>query len=243
MADLTNAQIAAAFEELADLYELDGVVQYRVIAYRNAARTVRDSSVSVAQLAREGRVTELSGIGKTLEEKLIALDQTGDIPAAQKLRARIPVGLVSVMHLPGFGAKRAKRLYDELGVDSLDALRAAAEDGRIRGLRGFGAKVEENLKRVLADHDENGPAPRILLSRALPVADQVVGALRAHPAADRVEVAGLAAAPGRLGEGHRHHRHGHRPGGAGRLAAASCRSSRRSRTPATRARASAPTRA
>ncbi len=190
MADLTNAQIAAAFEELADLYELDGVVQYRVIAYRTAARTVRDSSVSVAQLAREGRVTELPGIGKTLEEKLLALDATGDIPAAQKLRAKIPVGLVSVMHLPGFGAKRAKRLYDELGVDSLDALRAAAEDGRIRGLRGFGPKVEENLKRVLADHDENGPAPRILLSRALPVADQVVGALRAHPAAERVEAAG-----------------------------------------------------
>ena len=136
MADLTNAQIAAAFEESSDLYELDGVVQYRVIAYRNAARSVRDSSVSVAQLAREGRVTELPGIGKTLEEKLLALDETGDIPAAQKLRAKIPVGLVSVMHLPGFGAKRAKRLYDELGVDSLDALRAAAEAARSAGCAG-----------------------------------------------------------------------------------------------------------
>jgi DNA polymerase (family X) len=190
VADLTNAQIAAAFEELADLYELDGAVQYRVIAYRNAARTVRDSAVSVAQLAREGRVTELPNIGKTLEEKLVALDQTGDIPAAQKLRAKLPVGLVSVMHLPGFGPKRARRLYDELGVDSLDALRAAAEAGRIRGLRGFGAKVEENLKQVLSEQTEDGPAPRVLLSRALPVAEQIVGALRAHPAADRVEVAG-----------------------------------------------------
>src|ERR687896_1268072 len=102
MADLTNAQIAAAFDELADLYELDGAVQYRVIAYRTAAKTVRDSSVSVAQLAREGRVTDLPGIGRTLEEKLLALDQTGEIPAAVKLRARIPVGLVSVMRLSGF---------------------------------------------------------------------------------------------------------------------------------------------
>jgi DNA polymerase (family 10) len=190
VADLTNAQIAAAFEELADLYELDGAVQYRVIAYRNAARTVRDSAMSVAQLAREGRVTELPNIGRTLEDKLLALEQTGDIPAAQKLRAKIPVGLVSVMHLPGFGPKRARRLYDELGVDSLDALRAAAEAGQIRGLRGFGAKVEENLKQVLSEQTEDGPAPRILLSRALPVADQIVGALRSHPAADRVEVAG-----------------------------------------------------
>ena len=190
MADLTNAQIAAAFDELADLYELDGAVQYRVIAYRNAARTVRDSAVSVAQLARDGKVTQLPNIGRTLEEKLIALDSTGDIPAAQKLRAKIPAGLISVMHLPGFGPKRARRLYDELGIDSLDALRAAAEAGQIRGLRGFGAKVEENLKRVLSEQAEDGPAPRILLSRALPVADQIVGALRAHPASDRVEVAG-----------------------------------------------------
>jgi DNA polymerase (family 10) len=192
VADLTNAQIAAAFEELADLYELDGAVQYRVIAYRNAARTVRDSAVSVAALAREGKVTTLPNIGKTLEEKLLALDETGDIPAALKLRAKIPVGLVSVMHLPGFGPKRARRLYDELGIDSLDALRAAVEDGRLRGLRGFGIKAEENLKRVLAEHDEGDgrPAPRVVLSRALAVADEIADALRAHRAADRVEVAG-----------------------------------------------------
>jgi DNA polymerase (family 10) len=192
VADLTNAQIAAAFEELADLYELDGAVQYRVIAYRNAARTVRDSAVSVAALAREGKVTELPNIGKTLEEKLLALDETGDIPAAVKLRAKIPVGLVSVMHLPGFGPKRARRLYDEIGVDSLDALRAAVEDGRLRALRGFGIKAEESLRQALAEAEaEDGrPAPRVVLSKAIAVAEDIAGALRAHPAADRVEVAG-----------------------------------------------------
>jgi DNA polymerase (family X) len=191
MADLTNAQIAAAFDELGDLYELDGAVSYRVIAYRNAAKAVRDASVSVIGLSRQGRVTELPGVGKTLEEKLKALDETGDIPAAQKLRARIPTGLISVMQLPGFGPKRARRLYDELGVDSLESLKVAAEAGRIRGLRGFGAKVEESLIKALAEQEEGGgPAPRVLLSRALPVADQIVGALRAHPGVDRVEVAG-----------------------------------------------------
>jgi DNA polymerase (family 10) len=95
------------------------------------------------------------------------------------------------MHLPGFGPKRARRVYDELGVDSLDALRAAAERGEIRKLRGLGQKVEENLLRILAEQDaDGGPAPRILLSRALPVAEEIVAALRAHPAAERVEVAG-----------------------------------------------------
>jgi DNA polymerase (family X) len=186
----TNAHIAAAFEELADLYELDGAVQYRVIAYRTAAKAVRESSVSVMQLAREGRVTELPGIGKTLEEKLKALDETGDIPAAQRLRSQFPPGVIAMMHLPGFGAKRARRLYDELGIDSLEALRGAAERQELRGLRGFGAKAEEKLLETLAAGADGRPAPRVLLSRALPIAEQVVGALRAHPGADRVEVAG-----------------------------------------------------
>ncbi|HEX6020537.1 MAG TPA: DNA polymerase/3'-5' exonuclease PolX [Solirubrobacter sp.] len=191
MATKTNAEIAAAFEELADLYELDGAVSYRVIAYRTAAKTVRDAPVSVMAMTREGTVTSLPGIGKTLEEKLKALDETGDIPSAVKLRAKFPPGLIAVMYLPGFGPKRARLLYDELGIDSLEALRAAAEKGEIRKLRGFGAKVEENLLRTLADHEDGGgPAPRFLLSRALPVAEQIAGALRDHPAADRVEIAG-----------------------------------------------------
>jgi DNA polymerase (family 10) len=191
MATKTNAEIAAAFEELGDLYELDGAVSYRVIAYRTAAKAVRDASVSIMALTREGKVTTVPGIGKTLEEKLKALDETGDIPSAVKLRAKFPSGLISIMHLPGFGAKRAKLLYDELGVDSLEALREKAEAGEIRKIRGLGSRVEENLLRVLAEHEDGGgPAPRILLSRALPVAEQIAGALRDHPAADRVEIAG-----------------------------------------------------
>jgi DNA polymerase (family 10) len=187
----TNPEIAAAFEELADLYELDGAVSYRVIAYRTAAKAVRDASVSIMALTRDGKVTALPGIGKTLEQKLRALDETGDIPASQKLRAKFPTGLIAVMHLPGFGPKRARLLYDELGIDSLEALRDAAEAGRIRKLRGFGERVEENLRRVLAEHEDGGgPAPRILLSRALAVAEQIAGALREHPASDRVEIAG-----------------------------------------------------
>src|ERR1700754_4431804 len=163
----SNAEIAAAFDELGDLYELDGAVSYRVIAYRTAAKTVRDASVSVMGLTREGKVTSLPGIGKTLEEKLKALDETGDIPSAQKLRAKFPAGLIQVMHLPGFGPKRARLLYDELQVDSLEKLREVAEAGEVRKLRGFGAKGEENLLRTLAAHEDGGgPAARILLSRA-----------------------------------------------------------------------------
>src|SRR5205814_3078726 len=97
---MRNAEVALHFDELADLYELDGAVSYRVIAYRTAAKSVRDASVSVMGLTREGKVTSLPGIGKTLAEKLRALDETGDIPAAQKLRAKFPPGLLAATHLP-----------------------------------------------------------------------------------------------------------------------------------------------
>jgi DNA polymerase (family X) len=191
MADLTNAQIAAALDELGDLYELDGAVSYRVIAYRNAAKAVRESSVSIVALSREGRVTSVPGIGKTLEEKLRALDETGDIPALVKLRAKFPPGLIELVRLPGVGPKRVRRLFDELGIDSLDALRAALEAGTIRELRGFGLKAETQLKETLAAYEAaGGPAPRVVLSRAEAIAQEVLAALRAHPASDRVEAAG-----------------------------------------------------
>ena len=86
--DPPNATIAALFDELADLYELDGAVVHRVVAYRNAAKTVREAPRSVAALTREGKVTQLPGIGKTLEEKIVALLDTGTIPATEKLRAK-----------------------------------------------------------------------------------------------------------------------------------------------------------
>src|SRR5881392_920979 len=132
MADLTNAQIAAAFDELGDLYELDGAVSYRVIAYRNAAKSIREANASVEDMTKAGRVTELAGIGKTIAEKLQVLFDSGEIPAAQKLKAKYPPGLVEITRLPGFGPKRARKLFDELGIASLEELRSAAEGERLR---------------------------------------------------------------------------------------------------------------
>ena len=190
MAEVTNARIAAAFDELADLYELDGAVQYRVLAYRNAAKAVRESSVSVSALAREGRATEIPGIGATLQEKLRALHATGDIPAAQKLRDKYPTGLIAIMHMPGFGPKRARRMFDELGIDSVEALKAACEAGEVRKLKGFGTKVEDSLLKFLVDGMEGRTVPRILLPRGLAIGEQIAEALRSLPATERVEVAG-----------------------------------------------------
>src|SRR5437588_9968807 len=147
--DPTNAEIAAALDELGDLSDLERATLHRPAAYRNAAKAVREAPVSVAALAREGRATELPGIGGTIQDKVLALSADGAIPAAVKLRAKFPPGLIEITRLPGLGPKRARRLFDELGVDSLEALRVAAEQQRIRVLKGFGAKAEESILATL----------------------------------------------------------------------------------------------
>ncbi len=188
---MTNGEIAAALEELAVLYELDGAVKYRVLAYRTAAKAIRECPVSVADLAAAGRANEIPGVGKTLAEKIDALLATGEIPSAVKLKAKFPPTLVEVTRVPGLGAKTAGRLYDELGVASVEDLKEAAEEQRIRTLKGLGPKVEENVLAALERLGEQGePSTRLLLSTVRPIAEELAMALREHPAANRVEVAG-----------------------------------------------------
>jgi DNA polymerase (family 10) len=188
----TNTEIAAALDELGDLYELDGAIVHRVVAYRSAAKAVRDAPVSVTALARVGKATELPGIGRTIQEKVLALADQGEIPAALKLRAKFPPGLVEMTRLPGLGPKRARRLFEELGIDSLDALRAAAEEHKIRELKGFGPRAEETLLARVNAAGAGSAHERVVLDRALAIGERLVAALRAHPAADRVELAGSA---------------------------------------------------
>ena len=198
MAEPTNTEIALALDELGDLYELDGAIIHRIVAYRNAAKAIREAPVSVTALARQGRATELPGVGRTIQEKVIALADDGAIPAALKLRAKFPPGLLEITRLPGLGPKRARRLFEELSVDSVESLREAAEGQRIRALKGFGPKAEESILASLAALEaaradgENGVGGRVVLNRALAVGEQLVSALRAHPASDRVELAGSA---------------------------------------------------
>jgi DNA polymerase (family 10) len=192
MADPTNSQLAEALEELGDLYELDGAVIHRIVAYRNAAKSIREAPGSVSALARQNRATELPGVGATIQEKVLALAETGQIPALEKLRARFPAGLVAMKALPGLGAKRARRLFEELQIDSLAKLREAAEGQQIRDLKGFGPRAEEAILASLLAHEAEGPRRRVLLDKALEVSDALVAALQAHPAADRVALAGSA---------------------------------------------------
>jgi len=192
MANPSNGVIADALDELGDLYELDGAVIHRVLAYRNAAKVVRDAPTSVAALALEGRVTELAGIGATLEEKIRALIETGEIPAAVRLRERFPPGLLAITALPGLGPKRARRLFDELAIDSPQALREAAQAHRLRTLRGFGVKFEESVLAALDAGAAERASHRVVLDRALAVGDALCEALASLDPSARVVLAGSA---------------------------------------------------
>src|SRR5476649_1750712 len=158
-AELSNGKIADALEELGDLYELDGAIIHRVLAYRTAAKAVREASVSVAALAREGRAVELAGIGSTLQEKIVALLETGTIPAAERLRAKFPPGLIAITRLPGLGPKRARLLHSELGIDSPETLREAALQQRLRDVRGLGPKLEASVLAALDEMPDGHEVP------------------------------------------------------------------------------------
>jgi DNA polymerase (family X) len=185
-----NAEVADQFDLLADLLEIEGADSFRVIAYRRAATLMRETPTGIAQMALDGKAKTLSGIGKTIEEKIVQIVEKGEIDALRERKERIPAGVIEFMRLPGLGPKTARRIWEELGVTSIDELRTAAESERLRTLSGLGPKTEENVLKALAAKPA-GPA-RTLLGKALPALLAVVDELRSHPAAERVCEAGSA---------------------------------------------------
>src|SRR5436853_7696479 len=163
-----NDVVVEQLELLADLLELEGQESFRVLAYRRAAQRVRESGGSIAQLALEGKAKELQGIGKTIEEKIVQIVEQGEIEALAKRRKTIPPDVVRFMRLPGLGPKTARRIWQELGVETLDGLRQAAEEQRLRTLTGLGPKTEENVLKALAATPEPEGPTRALLGPAPP---------------------------------------------------------------------------
>jgi len=186
-----NADVAEQLELLADLLELEGEASFRVVAYRRAAQRIRETAGSVAELALAGRAKELSGIGKTIEEKIVQVVEDGEMHALTKRKNIVPAEVVLFMRLPGLGPKTAARIWHELGVTTLEELKQAAEAERIRTLSGLGAKSEERILKALAEKKQE-PSDRRLLGDGLPALLAVVSVLREHPSAVEVSEAGSA---------------------------------------------------
>ena len=122
-----NSDVAEQLELLADLLELEGAATFRVVAYRRAATRIRETAVSVAELALAGRAKELNGIGKTIEEKIVQVVEDGEMHALTKRKLIVPPEVVLFMRLPGLGPKTAARIWQELGVTTVEDLKRAAE--------------------------------------------------------------------------------------------------------------------
>jgi DNA polymerase (family 10) len=185
-----NADVADQLDLLADLSEILGEESFKIIAYRRAATRIRETPAPVAELALEGKAKELPGVGRTIEGKVVEIVQEGEIQALKRRRERVPDGVVDFLRLPGVGPKTAARIWTELGITTLDALRAAAEDQRLRELSGLGATSEEKILRALEAGAGQEKEKRGLLGRALPAVHRVVAELQAHPAAIQVSEAG-----------------------------------------------------
>ena len=187
-----NDELADQLELLADLSELEGEDSFRVLAYRRAATRIRETGGPVAQLALEGKAKALSGIGKTIEEKIVQVVETGEMAALTKRKALVPEEVVKFMRLPGLGPKTARRIWKELGVTTLAELKEAAEQQRLRVLTGLGARSEEKILTALAEEPQDPRESRRLLGDGLPVLLELVEELRQHPAAVKVSEAGSA---------------------------------------------------
>ena len=185
-----NDELAEQLELLADLSELEGEDSFRVLAYRRAATRIRETGGPVAQLALDGKAKSLTGIGKTIEAKIVEVVELGEMKALTKRKELIPAEVVKFMHLPGLGPKTARRIWQELGVTTIAELKTAAEQERLRGLAGLGAKSEEKILAALAQEPVDPRESRRLLGEGLPAVLAVVSVLREHPAAVKVSEAG-----------------------------------------------------
>lgn len=147
---LHNADIAQTFRKLADLLEIEGANAFRVRAYRNAAITVAGLPRDAATMIADGAdLSELPGIGDDLAGKIAELVETGKLEMLEEVETRVPPGLSDICRVPGLGPRKAKALYEALGIDGIDALSQAAASGRIRDVPGFGKKSEENIRHEL----------------------------------------------------------------------------------------------
>lgn len=186
---MDNPTIVQVFAEVADLLEIQGANPFRVRAYRNAAHTVEGQTTPFARLIAEGsELVGLPGIGKEMAAHIRELVGTGKLALLEELAAEVPRGLLELMRLPSVGPKKAKKLWEELGVTSVAELEGAAKAGRVAELDGFGAKSQEKILKGIAEYRQH--RSRFRIDHVDQLIAPLLEALRALPEVERLEVAG-----------------------------------------------------
>lgn len=186
---MDNAEIAAVLEDVATLLEIQGANPFRIRAYQNAARVIEEHAVALRKVVEAGGdLTELPGVGKDLARYIGELIETGKLGLLEELTATFPASLIELTRLPGVGAKKARKLFDELGVATLDALEAAAGAGNVAQVEGFGAKSEKKILDGIAAHRRR--QGRVSIADADRHVDALLAWLAAEPAVTQVTAAG-----------------------------------------------------
>ncbi|MGE5058581.1 MAG: PHP domain-containing protein, partial [Betaproteobacteria bacterium] len=188
---MENVEIANLLNKYADLLEIQGADLFRIQAYRNAARTIESLSQPVSQLVQEGKdlkKLKLPGIGKSMSVHLEEIVKTGSLGALNDLRKELPGSLDELLEVEGLGPKRTKLLYDKLGVDSIKKLERALESDKITGLRGFGEKSVEKIRRAIQNLTKR--PKRFKLVDADQLVHPLIEYLREDSNIEQIEVAG-----------------------------------------------------
>lgn len=185
---MSNAELARIFGEIADMLEILGEVVYKSVAYRRVGDAVERYPDDVAALFRRGTPPKLPGAGAALTAKLAELAETGRLEYHQRLRTQVPDGLLDMLRIPGIGPRTVKQLHAELGIDSVEALRAAAEQGALRSLKGLSARTEENVLAGIARLEQR--STRLLLHDADELVTGLIARLAETPGVVRLEAAG-----------------------------------------------------
>jgi DNA polymerase (family 10) len=185
---MDKQEVAAILDEIGTLLELQGENPFRCLAYSKAARALDQLEADLAEVVAAGTLGEVPGIGETLKDKITLLVTTGSLPFYDDLKKKIPPGLVAMLRLPGIGPKKIKALFDQLGIDDFDKLKAACTDDRVAALKGFGAKTQQKILEGIAYLGQLGN--RIRIDHALAVAEMLLDGLRKLPGIIRMEVCG-----------------------------------------------------
>jgi DNA polymerase (family X) len=186
---LTNREIADTFHAIADALEIQGEDRYRFLSYRRVGDTLAELPEPLSAYAARGELEDLPGVGKVMAAKIGELLDTGRLDFYERIKAELPAGVLELLRVPDVGPRTAGRLYRELNITSLDALREAAEQGRLRGLKGFGAKTEQKILEGIAQLASG--EERMLLGQALETAERLLADLQAAaPAVERAAYAG-----------------------------------------------------
>ena len=181
-------QVASVLVEIGTLLELKGENPFKTRAYHNGARTLEGLTEPLEKLVAEDRLRGIKGIGEALQEKITTLVTTGRLPYYDDLKASVPPGLLDLLGLQGLGPKKVKRLYEELAIDSIEALEKACQADRIAQLDGFGEKSQAKLLEAIAFRRQF--ASQHLLVEALAAAEPILESLRGHPDVTRCSIAG-----------------------------------------------------